>query len=186
MKKVFAMAMLALLLFNLGGYSLLFQYFIYRSDASIIENINNNHYSEKDLIEVKIPGHLAMDEDWKDFALISGTVHFKDKSYNYAELKMTRDTMYLLCIPNNDKTRLINANVIYAKNVSDIQSNKKSHTPLVKKVLSENIYNYTTISYNAFVRPANTKARHDYTFSATVKTAIGIQGQPPEAQASLS
>jgi len=183
LKKLFAIAMLALLLFNLGGYTLLFQYFIYRSDASIIENINNNRYKEKDLIEIKIPGHLAIDEDWKEYALISGTVHFKDKSYNYAELKMTRDTMYLLCIPNHDKTRLINANVIYAKNVSDIPSNKKSHTSLVKKGLSENEYNYTTINYKAFARAANTKARHDYAFAAIIKKQPGIPAQPPEIQA---
>src|ERR1700759_5085324 len=101
--------MLALLLFNLGGYLLLFQYLIYQSDRSIIQKINNNHYKSSDLVEVKIPVHLNI-QDWTEFEPISGVVQLKDNNYNYAELKMTRDTIYLMCIPNANKSRLVTAN----------------------------------------------------------------------------
>ena len=81
--------MLALLLFNVGGYQLLFQYFIYQSDHSITENINNNRYRITDLVEVKIPVHLNI-QDWGDFKPISGQIKVKETTYDYAELKMTR------------------------------------------------------------------------------------------------
>jgi len=158
---------------------LLFQFFIYRSDSSILNRINNNHYKNTDLVEVKIPVHLAI-QDWTEYEPISGQVQLKDNSYNYAELKLTRDTMYLRCIPNQDKSRLINANIIYAKQVSDIPVNKRSHPPLTKKSISENQYNYTILQYKAFLPVNDTKAGYDYASSDIIKTSIDVPGQPPE------
>ena len=185
MKKVFAMAMLVLILFNLGGYSLLFQYFIYRSDNAILEQINNNHYKSTDLIEVKIPVHLNI-QDWPEYEVISGQVQLKDNSYNYAELKLTRDTMYLLCIPNHNKTRLINANVIYAKQISDAPQNKKSsRLPSIKKSLIES-ENYSILQFKGLMPAEETKAGANYPVLSVINPSIGIPGQPPEAKGILS
>jgi len=63
--------MLVLFLFNLGGYQLLFQYFIYESDVSITQQINNNHYKSSDLVEVKIPVHLNNFQNWDEFKPVS-------------------------------------------------------------------------------------------------------------------
>ena len=178
--------MLVLLLFNLGGYMLLFQFFIYQSDRSINNRINNNRYKTSDLVEIKIPVHLAIQENWAEYEPISGQVQLKDNSYNYAELKLTRDTMYLLCIPNPDKSRLVNANIIYAKQVSDIPMNKKSHLPLLKKSISESEYQYSIIDYQAFIPAKSSNAGHEHAFSDIVKTSIDVPGQPPEVSTLLS
>lgn len=177
--------MLALLLFNIGGYTLLFQFFIYQSDNSILSRINNNSYNRTDLVEVKIPVHLAI-EDWATYQPISGQVQFKNNNYNYAELKLTRDTMYLLCIPNQDKSRLANANIIYAKEVSDIPANKKSTLPSIKKTANESIYNYSFLPYNPVLPVKDVKTRPDHSCVAVITTSIDVQGQPPEAWVFLS
>ena len=88
MKKFFAIAMLALLLFNLGGYLLLFQYLIYQSDRSIIQKINNNHYKSSDLVEVKIPVHLNI-QDWTEFEPISGVVQQRRGSQHSAQQRQS-------------------------------------------------------------------------------------------------
>ena len=164
---------------------LLFQFFIHQSDSSILSRINNNRYKSTDLVQIKIPVHLAI-EDWTDFEPISGQVQLKDNSYNYAELKMTRDTMYLMCIPNHDKTRLVNANIIYAKQVSDIPMNKKSQVPLLKKSISKSEYQYSITYYQAFIPEKDTKFRHNRAFSNIVNTSIDVPGQPPEASSFFS
>jgi hypothetical protein len=147
LKKIFAIAMLALLLFNIWGYQLLFEYFIYQSDNSITEQINNNRYKPTDLVEVKIPVHLNI-QDWDDFKPITGRIKVKETCYNYAELKMTRDTLYLMCISNNDKARLIKAGVIYAKAVNDVLPvSKKGHDQSTKKENTLSEYNLLTFNY---------------------------------------
>ena len=173
--------MLALLVFNMGGYMFFFQYLIYRSDNSISEQINNNRYKSTDLVEIKIPVKLHI-QDWSEYEVISGQVKLKDTTYNYAELKMTRDTMYLKCIPNHEKGRLVNANIIYGKQVNDIPLSKKAHLPLIKKSFSDSEYIYTANKFYGLTLLEGTKAWHNYTSSKTINTSIDFAGQPPDAR----
>jgi len=178
--------MLFIILFNLGGYSLFFQYMIDRSDTKIINQINNNRYHNSDLVEVKIPVNLATLQDWTEFETISGQVQFKNNKYNYAQIKMTRDTLYLLVIPNNDRTKLVNANIIYAKQVNDIPINKKAHNSLLKKSISESEYHYITVNYKSTIPVNGTKCYRDYAFLNIIKPFLGVPGQPPEVSIPLS
>lgn len=139
--------MLVLLLFNTGGYQLLFQYLIYVSDSAVNNQINTNGYKSADLQLVKIPVHLNI-VDWDDFKPVSGEIKVNDRYYNYAQLKMTRDTMYMMCLHNNDHVRLQNAGSAYAKDVSDAPQNKHSHDPLGKKNIAVSEYNCQFFSYN--------------------------------------
>jgi len=177
--------MLALLLFNMGGYLLFFQYLIARSDTLIDEQINNNHYKSTDLVDIKIPVHLNI-EDWNDYEVISGQVKIKDTIYNYAELKMTRDTMFLKCIANHEKGRLANAKVIYGNQVNDIPINKKSNLPLIKKNLSENEYIYTNNKLPGFTPEQVISNGHNYAFVKISNVSIDFAGQPPDARNNLS
>lgn len=178
--------MLFAILFNLGGYGLFFKYMIDRSDSRIVDRINRNHYRASELVEVKIPVNLPTLQDWTEYEVVSGQVQFKNNKYNYAQIKMTRDTLYLLVIPNHDRSKLVNANIIYAKQVNDIPVNKKSHLPLIKKSISESEYNYTTIRFNAFAPVEDTKTGFDYAFFNIVKTALDVPVQPPEVSTLLS
>jgi hypothetical protein len=186
LKRLVAIAMLFVILFNLGGYGLFFQYMINRSDNKIIDRINNNHYHNSDLVEVKIPVDLPTLQDWTEFEAVGGQVQFKNNKYNYAEIKMTRDTLYLLVIPNHDRTKLVNANIIYAKQVNDIPLSKKSHNSLIKKSISESEYRYIQLSYKATIPVNHINYYRDYAFFNIIKPFLGIPGQPPEASALLS
>ena len=178
--------MLLVILFNLGGYGLFFKFMIDRSDSKIVDRINRNHYHNSELVEVKIPVDLPTLQDWTEYELISGQVQFKNNKYNYAQIKMTRDTLYLLVVPNHDRTKLVNANIIFAKQVNDIPVNKKSHLPLIKKSISETEYNYTTMQFKAFLPVEETKTGCDYAFLDIIKTSIDVLGQPPEVLSRLS
>jgi hypothetical protein len=186
LKKVVAIAMLCAVLFNLGGYSLFFQYMIDHSDSKIIDRINQNHYLKSELVEVKIPVNLPTLQDWTEYEAISGQVQFKNNKYNYAEIKMTRDTLYLLVIPNQDRTKLINANIIYAKQVNDIPLSKKSHNSLVKKSISESEYHYTTLNYKPIIPVNHNNAYRDYAFLNIIKPSLDMPGQPPDSLPLLS
>jgi len=185
LKKSLAIGMLALLLFNMGGYLLVFQYFIIRSDNAIDEQINNNHYKSADLVNIKIPVRLNI-QDWSDYEVISGQVKIKDTIYNYAELKMTRDTMYLKCITNHEKGRLVNAKIIYGKQVNDAPVNKKMPLPLVKKNFSENEYICTNNKLPGYTTAGVLNTWHNYAFIKVCNTSINFVGQPPDPRHIIS
>lgn len=133
MKRLFALVLLGVHLFNTGGYTLIFQYFIHQSEAQIVKNIYENKVDATQLVQIKLPVHSPGITDWPDYEHIQGQIQLKDVYYNYVGVKMTRDTMYLVCIANSTKTKLVNANLIVAKNVSDVPVSKKGHDAPVKK-----------------------------------------------------
>jgi hypothetical protein len=125
LKKLIAILLLSVHLFYLGGYMLAFQYFMNRSDDQIVSALYSNGANSSKLIKLKIPVHMPTLDDWTDYANIQGQVQVKDAYYNYVRLKMTKDTLYLICLPNTVKANLAKANVIMTKNLNDIPLNKK-------------------------------------------------------------
>ncbi|GAB2688912.1 hypothetical protein GCM10027037_09420 [Mucilaginibacter koreensis] len=126
----------------------LFQYLINRSDAFVEQQISKGLYNVHDLVEVKVPVHLPQIEDWNGYEPVSGQVQLNGGScYNYVKLKMTRDTLYIMCIPNYKTTRLTNANIIYARQVSDTPLNKKGTTTTLK-TFSYNAYQHFAYTYS--------------------------------------
>jgi hypothetical protein len=177
--------MLFVILFNLGGYDLFFQYMIGRSDNKIINRINHNHYRNSDLVEVKVPVHLPTLQDWTEFEQVSGQVQFKNNKYNYAEIRMTRDTLYLLVIPNHDRTKLVNANIIYAKQISDIPSSKNARNSSVKKSISESEYLYVTLNCRPATPLEFAKGYRSYAFLNIISPSLDVPGKPPETKSIL-
>ncbi len=113
----------------------------------MVKQIFDNKIDETKLIEIKIPVHFPTVTDWTEYAVVEGQIQLKDAYYNYVRLKMTRDTMFFVCIPNATKTRLVNANIITAKEISDVPISKKGHDAPFKKVNSLSEYNLKTFHY---------------------------------------
>ncbi|MBK0379098.1 hypothetical protein [Mucilaginibacter segetis] len=148
MKKLFAICLLAIHLFYLGGYNLIFQYFIHRSEVQIVKQIYENKVDATQLIQIKLPVHMPNIKDWPDYERLQGQIQLKDAYYNYLGVKLTRDTMYLVCIANSVKTHLVSANLIVAKNASDVPLSKKGEAPITKKVSSPSDYTVPASGFN--------------------------------------
>jgi hypothetical protein len=148
LKRLVAVVLLSIHLFSMGGYSLLFQYYIHQSDVQMVKQIFDNKIDDTKLIEIKIPVNMPTIQDWSEYEVIQGQIQLKNAYYNYVRLKMTRDTMYFICIPNTVKTQLVKANIITAKEINDVPLTKKGQQAPLKKVntsLSE--YNLQAFQY---------------------------------------
>ena len=132
----------------MGGYSLLFQYYIHQSDVQMVKQIFDNKIDNAKLIELKIPVSMPTIQDWPEYEVIQGQIQLKDTYYNYVRLRMTRDTMYFICIPNTVKTHMVKANVIIAKEINDVPLTQKGqHDGFLKKVNVLNEYNLAAFTY---------------------------------------
>jgi hypothetical protein len=178
-KRFFALFLLSIHLFNTGGYTLVFQYFIHQSEISIVKQIYENKVDATQLVQIKIPVHNPGAADWADYEHIQGQVQLKNGFYNYVGVKMTHDTMYLVCIANSVKTQLFNANIIVAKNVSDAPLSKKGEVPIKKSSSSTSEYNNPAISY-AFVSYADSIDKRENPISSKLTHPyIESPGKPP-------
>jgi hypothetical protein len=143
LKRIAVILLLLVHLFNIGGYVLLSQYFIYRSDEQIVKQIYDNKVNTDKLVEIKIPVRLPGVSDWADYEEIDGQIQYNGNDYHYVRLKMKHDTMSMLCIPDEIKTRLTKANITIAKQLNDVPSSaKKEHEATAKKGVTDQEINF--------------------------------------------
>src|SRR5690348_9430337 len=114
----------AIHLFNLAGYTLLFDYFIQRSDERLVHQLDTHQYNDNELIEVKIALHTPYLSSWSEYERVDGEAEVNGTYYTYVKRKINNDTLYLLCLPNKNKTQLNAARTDYANKVHDVPNAK--------------------------------------------------------------
>jgi hypothetical protein len=185
MKRFAAIFLLSIHLFSLFGYMLACAWYTYQSNRFINEQISKDRYEVGDLVEVKIPVSMPSIEDWKDFAYITGQVQFSNNSYNYVKLRLTRDTMYLMCVPNYEKTRLIGKNIIDARNVADIPVSKRARVPFGRDN-NIGLYHFRVIRFMFCIPGVLLSKAGNNNHPGIVDANIPNPGQPPEHSNTLS
>jgi hypothetical protein len=132
LKQYFAILLLAVHLFNLAGYMLLFDYYMQRCNEQLTQQLDNNEYNDNELIEVKIALHTPYLTSWSAYERVDGEVEANGVFYSYVKRKIHNDTLYLLCLPNENKTRLHAARDAYAGKVKEVPTNAKDTGALKK------------------------------------------------------
>jgi hypothetical protein len=121
-KRIAAILLLSLLLFNWIGYEVYTAILQGQADKSMITSLDENNYNDADLISFKVPAvHLSSYVNSKEFQRVDGTVDINGIQYNYVKLRYTGDSLELLCIPNRTSTSLQNAKNEFFKLVNDLQ-----------------------------------------------------------------
>lgn len=140
----------------------------------------DNKINSAKLIELKVPVNMPTIQDWTEYEHVAGQIQLNDAYYNYVRLKMTKDTMYLICLPNNVKAKLEKANIIMAKNLNDVPLSKKGTTNTSTKKVDfgyDNVYQVLQCDYEPL---ANTIKTVNYTpASHLTNPYIESPGKPP-------
>ena len=179
MKRTIAISLLLLHLFSLYGNFVVHAYCVFQSDKFFEEQISKDKYKLDDLVEVKLPMKMPCIQDWKSFSPINGQVHLENGSYNYVKLKMTRDTIFLMCIPNYKTTTLCQQNIIDARGLRDVPFNKKDHVPFTK-TNNIGIFNYQVPQYTFCTPAAIFKKAVRRSVRGVIKYAVPGPSQPPD------
>ncbi len=142
MKKLAAILLLLLFLFNLVGYRLWFSYAQQQADIQLESSLDNNQYNDADLITIKVPLSMPYQTVQSSFERVNGEINFNGKTYKYVKRRIVDGEMVLLCLPDQHKMRIESAKTDFFKNTADIQNNssKKSDntkTSVFKNLVSE-------------------------------------------------
>jgi len=166
-------------LFSIGGYILVFDLLIERSDVQIVKEMYSDRQTSAKLIQLKVPVHMPTIQDWTEFEHVVGQIQLNNCYYNYTGIKMTRDTMYLICLPNHVKDQLVKNNLIVAKGFADVPLNKKGTESAAKKVSFgyDNVYQVVNCDYKQLADVIDPAASKESIYSD--RPYIESPGQPP-------
>jgi hypothetical protein len=125
LKKTTAILLLAIMVFNLAGYRILFACLENEAQAQMAEKLNSHNYNKAGLAEIKVALHLPYMSNSGGFERCDGVIVLNGITYNYVERKLENDTLVLRCIPNSNIDKVKLAGTEYGKSVNDIQLPQK-------------------------------------------------------------
>lgn len=171
-KKLAAILLLALFLFNIIGYRIMF-YFVQKQDDIAFEtSLDKAEYNEDELVTIKVPLSLPYQTNWKEFERVDGEITFDGKIYKYVKRKVQDGQLVLMCLPDEHKMRLQTARDDFFKLASDLTSNgapkKSGNTIAWQNVLSDfekqqDQWSSAAITYKAVYQiPADVSAYTNY------------------------
>jgi hypothetical protein len=179
-----SVAILCLLihLFNIGGYRLLFDTFEQRASYKLVTQLDNEEYTDDQLIEMKVPLPMPYQTNWSSFERYNGEIMIEGVHYNYVKRKVWNDTLILLCIPNHEKMKLNSAKEQFFSLVNDLDQ-KGEKTPDSKHGLIKSITSDFQIEENLFIVPqlALKKKQNIILDDALfIPQHVSVNEQPPE------
>jgi len=182
LKKLAAILLIALFIFNLFGYRILYYFAQQESDINLEKAFDKDQYSEEDLITIKIPISVPYQVERKDFERFDGEIKLNGKIYKYVKRKVCDGNLVLLCLPDHNKMRLETAKNDLFKNSNDLQntSSKKQGNSKRGGTNLSNEYNQSLTEY----RLGYYKILHNFGFPNQLcplpSAPHGCPVQPPE------
>ena len=181
MRKIAAILLLVILLFNWIGYRFFSDFLQHRANVQLEAKLDKNDYKDEELIEIKVPINLPYQLNWKSFERFDGEVDVDGIHYKYVKRKIYNDSLVLLCLPNEAKQNLEKAKENYFKGVNDIDqsSQKKSDNTLTFKNILSEFFVEQPVWLN---KPCVVLSTTYYTGATQFlsSTLPDIPGQPPE------
>ena len=152
LKKIAAILLILILFFNWYGYRIVTSILSQHADKRLEVRLDNNQYDESQLIELKVALNMPYQNDQADFERHYGEIEIDGKYYTYVKRKIHNDTLYLLCLPNSNKTQLNAARIDYANKVQDVPTNAKD-TGALKKNPAGSEYHQPVVPFTIGMLP---------------------------------
>lgn len=140
MKKFAVILVLIVYLFSLAGQLIVYQYLNYRADKFFTKQTSKGLYKTDELVEIKIPASMPIAAEWSGYQRVSGRVQFANAAYNYVKMRVTRNAIYLMCVPNYETTKLSSQNIIHAEDIGDLKIPAKEHVPYGKAQVIDGLH----------------------------------------------
>ena len=170
--------MLALYLFNLTGYPLLFNFLMQRASSKLIAQLDESRYDESQLLEIKVPLHSQYIIGNNHYERFDGEAEVNGVKYTYVKRKFFHDTLYVKYLPDNAGTRLLSAKNDYAKHSGDHPSEKKQGSS--KKGGPSVQHNNKVAVYTFSIIAASNQQEKTFLAAALRQSLIIPQEQPPD------
>ena len=178
-KKLLALTLLIVHLFNLTGYTFLFRYLGQQSSRQITKQIDQHSYNDADLVEIKIPLNLPYLNSSGDYERHEGEIAINGNHHNYVKRKIAGDTLYLLCLPNKQKDELELAKSSFGTDANDLGN--KSDKQVIKKAEVFNQYQIQDIGYAITSQMCTPGLSYPVITSSLVNSYIDDHGRPPRS-----
>jgi hypothetical protein len=119
MRKLASILLILLLLFNVLGYYGLFLGLNYQNKQQLIQRLDLADYNESEAVTLRIPISIPYAIDAKEFERVDGEFEHQGEYYHLVKQRLSQDTLYIVCIKDNNSKRIHQALEDYVKTFTD-------------------------------------------------------------------
>lgn len=180
MRRTLAITLLAVFLFQLVGYYFVYLGLTMQANGELIARLDAHDYTADETITLKIPFTLPYWMDEGQFERVDGDFEHNGQFYKLVKQKLSKDTLYVVCIRNHDKTQLADALNEYIKFSNDLPSTSKQALKLWGSIVKDYLPNEPTgLSQHEGWTIAKEYGRDQV--DTFVSPSASINSPPPEA-----
>jgi hypothetical protein len=111
-------------LFNWFGYQVISSILEYRAETRLERQLDRDAYNPLALVTIKVPvTHLSYYTNSLQFDRVDGQIEMNGVEYNYVKLRLFRDSVELVCIPNDARAKYKETRNDFFKWSNDLQGN---------------------------------------------------------------
>jgi hypothetical protein len=144
-KKFASILLLAVLLFNVFGYYGIFLGLRLKASYELTEILNKQSYRADETLTLKLPMSVPYQLDQDEYQNVSGEIEYRGDFYRLVKQKLSSDTLYVVCVMDNQSKNIRHTFDDYAKTLSDQNNGNKSDAKLFQSLIKEYISATLTI-----------------------------------------
>ncbi len=147
MRKIASIVLILLLLFNVLGYYGLFMGLNYQNKQQLIQRLDLSDYNESETVTLKIPISIPYAIDSKEFERVDGEFEHQGEYYHLVKQRLSQDTLYIVCIKDNNSKRIHQALEDYVKTFTDKPVDANSSAKVIPSFSKEYMSSYCEIKH---------------------------------------
>lgn len=137
MRRTLAISLLAVFLFQLVGYYFVYLGFSVHANNRLISRLDAHEYSSDETLTLKVPFTLPYWMNAEQFERVDGDFEYKGEFYKLVKQKLANDTLYVVCIKNQDKKQLFDALTDYIKLSNELPASSKQALKLWGSIVKD-------------------------------------------------
>jgi hypothetical protein len=144
LKKAFAIFFLALFLFNVGGYYIVYWGLQSKAKKDLLHRLDADNYSSEDLIVISIPISLPYPLQQQGYERVNGEFEYNGEYYTLVKQRLENDTLFMVCIKDKTQNKLVNVLNEYSNYANNLPANASHTLDLFGKLFKD--YTATALS----------------------------------------
>jgi hypothetical protein len=119
LKKLLAIFLVFLLLFNAMGFYGLLQGLRYKSTLDLVQRLDRHQYEADETILLTVPISVPYVLSEGDYERVDGEFEYDGEFYRLVKQKFQNDTLFMICIKDHTTNRIEQALTDYVKTFTD-------------------------------------------------------------------
>lgn len=152
MKKYLAILLLALLLFQVGGYHLFFWSLRVHAKKDLLKKLDADQYSPDEVVVLSLPVNLPYVLQESNMQPAQGEVEYKGQFYSLVKQMIKNDTLFMVCVKDIKRAALEKTFVEFTNLVVDVPATAAHSSELLGKIFKD----YTFVDQQDLVTPSST------------------------------